>query len=1471
MRMKVVLVCLRLSLILFLTNDFVRANQLTMDADTLLIPMTTKTPDIDGDLDDVWKNVTNTRMIAYAPGYQTDGWTDLYSSFRVLWDTNNLYIFVTVIDDIISTNAANLWDKDCIEIYFDGDNSKNDQATGYDSNDVQWRYVYGESSGGNNHTNLAFRQTAFGYNFELAIPMNNFPVDLTDGHVFGCDIQTSDNDYGTLESVVKWWSENLNAWQDASLFGYARLTNRVVSDEMDVPFTLVQPAIDGAMDGIWLSAPEMTFNTYVEDFGLDLAAMSRWDDLQMSYRTMWDENNIYLYVSVIDQSVQTPSSNEWENDGIEIYFDGDNSKNDENTGYDENDLHWTYVYGCDEGEPGAEHAEHAWQKTELGYDLEIRIPADDLSFDLTANHAYGFEVQINDNDGNNRDDIAKWWSSSDNTWLDPSLFGTAKLIGQSGALAVYLTSPAPNSTVIAGDDLVISAEVVIDKGSVSKVEFLNENDKIGEDTQAPFGMVLNNVTEGIYKLSARVTTSTGKIARSSVITINVVPDSNLDRSEPPIFSVDHGFYQTSFELEISATTLPSTIKYSLDGSDPRFSETAVSGSAPVTVMIDPESSNKRPKTPAVIVRACVFQAGLAASDVVTNTYVFFDDVKTQQFPGGGWPTDNVNGQNFDWEMDANVVNDSRYSSLIDDALLDIPTISLVTDLDSLFDPQVGIYVNAEMHGMDWERMTSVELINPDGSEGFQINAGLRIRGGWSRHDYFPKHAFRLFFRNKYGAGKLKYPMFGDEGADEFDKLDLRTSQNYSWSAKDYEGHYNTMNKDVFSRDLQRDMGQPYTRSRYYHLYLNGMYWGLFQSQERAEASFAATYLGGDKNDYDVVKVDIGENWDRYEIEATDGNTDAWEEVWDALLYGFDGNDSYFQLQGMNPDATLNATYTNLVDIDNLIDYMLVIFYTGNFDAPCSKFMQNKNPNNFYCIYNRERKNGFIFLTQDSEHTLLVDGVSPGIGLFENRVNIGDLDDYYRMEVWGFPNFHPQWLHYYLLANEEYRMKFADHIDRHFFNNGEMTPAKSIERFMSRANEIQLAIIAESARWGDAQWEPARTKDDDWLPTVNSIVSTFFPARTAIVLDQLRDEGLYPTIDAPIFKQGSTQVKDEKIEISTNYNLTITNPNNHGSIYYTTDDSDPRLIGGSISSSAKNGANQADIAIGATTVVSARIKNGSTWSAIHKLTFVKPVDLGNLKITELHYHPLDEGTVNDGEYEFVELKNIGNTTLDLSQVAFTNGIDYTFPLGTNLPAGQFIVLASNKAEFDHRYGFMPFDEYIGQFDNGGERVVVQGATGDTLISFRYNDKSPWPVEPDGAGNSLVTKDLNPTGEPNDPSVWQASAQIHGSPSEDEKAVGIEMNLEHIPMSYALFQNCPNPFNLNTSIGFQLPHAGDVRLTVYNTAGQLVRILQHGVLPAGAYDIHWDSCDAAGNVVSSGVYLYRLQAGDEIRTRRMLLMK
>lgn len=89
--------------------------------------------------------------------------------------------------------------------------------------------------------------------------------------------------------------------------------------------------------------------------------------------------------------------------------------------------------------------------------------------------------------------------------------------------------------------------------------------------------------------------------------------------------------------------------------------------------------------------------------------------------------------------------------------------------------------------------------------------------------------------------------------------------------------------------------------------------------------------------------------------------------------------------------------------------------------------------------------------------------------------------------------------------------------------------------------------------------------------------------------------------------------------------------------------------------------------------------------------------------------------------------------------------------------------------------------------------------------------------------------------------------------------------------SLGQNTPNPFNPETRIAYTLPDAEQVRLTVYNLLGQVVRRLADQAQTAGRHEVRWDGRDEAGRVVASGVYLYRIEARGFSAVRRMVLLK
>jgi len=94
---------------------------------------------------------------------------------------------------------------------------------------------------------------------------------------------------------------------------------------------------------------------------------------------------------------------------------------------------------------------------------------------------------------------------------------------------------------------------------------------------------------------------------------------------------------------------------------------------------------------------------------------------------------------------------------------------------------------------------------------------------------------------------------------------------------------------------------------------------------------------------------------------------------------------------------------------------------------------------------------------------------------------------------------------------------------------------------------------------------------------------------------------------------------------------------------------------------------------------------------------------------------------------------------------------------------------------------------------------------------------------------------------------------------------------LPRSFSLAQNFPNPFNSSTVIRFELPEDGEVELAVYNLAGQRVAVLAQGWREAGTYTVRWDGRDEGERELASGVYLYRLRAGERMETRKLALVR
>ncbi|MCW5559622.1 MAG: lamin tail domain-containing protein, partial [Verrucomicrobiae bacterium] len=149
----------------------------------------------------------------------------------------------------------------------------------------------------------------------------------------------------------------------------------------------------------------------------------------------------------------------------------------------------------------------------------------------------------------------------------------------------------------------------------------------------------------------------------------------------------------------------------------------------------------------------------------------------------------------------------------------------------------------------------------------------------------------------------------------------------------------------------------------------------------------------------------------------------------------------------------------------------------------------------------------------------------------------------------------------------------------------------------------------------------------------------------------------------------------------------------------------------------------------------------------------------LVLSELHYHPMDE--VSGRNLEFLELYNAGAIPEDLSGARITGEVEYTFPEGTRLNAGAFLVVASAPQDVSAAYGITGvLGPYSGRLSNAGGDLALVARQGDQLFAFTYSTQPPWPAAADGGGHSLVL--ARASYGPADVRAWAASAWRGGSP-------------------------------------------------------------------------------------------------------------
>ncbi|MBN8247507.1 MAG: chitobiase/beta-hexosaminidase C-terminal domain-containing protein, partial [Verrucomicrobia bacterium] len=530
---------------------------------------------------------------------------------------------------------------------------------------------------------------------------------------------------------------------------------------------------------------------------------------------------------------------------------------------------------------------------------------------------------------------------------------------------------------------------------------------------------------------------------------------------PIQLSVPRGFYDAPIRVTLGTDTPGAEIRYTTNRTEP----SPTSGSV-YTAPLDLAATT--------VLRVAAFRPGWAPADLETQTYVFPADILTSRV------------------MRTAITQDPRYAAHMVPALRDLPSVSLTTPRP--------INGSSETRG-------SMEWLHPDGQPGVHAPCGIRHFGG--AFTDFTKKNFRLYFRSEYGASKLRYPLFegqerGRGAAQEFDSLELRSGSH----DMEMRGFYLS---NLFTDDTLLDMGRLNPHGRFVHLYLNGVYWGLYHLRERWNAAMHQEYLGGSRTNYEAING----NW----------NVGGWADPGTA----YDGDGSTWARV-----KSLRDRYQDVrpwLDVAQYTDFMIMWMFGGSEDE-------------YRCVGPTVPGTGFQFYLNDADGWFCV----PSYCAAGNRTGRGAPG----REAGDGPGSLFSTL--FKEGDPEYRILLADEIHRTLFNDGALTPARNAARLTRHTDAIARAFLAESARWN-------YLTPTEWAARRDSVLNTWLPRRTAEVRGQFRSAGFYPAVDAPTHAPASGPVAPGTV-------VRFLGPAG-ATIHYTLDGTDPRLPGGAVSPVARS--------------------------------------------------------------------------------------------------------------------------------------------------------------------------------------------------------------------------------------------------------------------------------------------------------------
>ncbi|MFC0016755.1 chitobiase/beta-hexosaminidase C-terminal domain-containing protein [Roseibacillus persicicus] len=402
---------------------------------------------------------------------------------------------------------------------------------------------------------------------------------------------------------------------------------------------------------------------------------------------------------------------------------------------------------------------------------------------------------------------------------------------------------------------------------------------------------------------------------------------------------------------------------------------------------------------------------------------------------------------------------------------------------------------------------------------------------------FEKPSMNIFFRPEFGERPIDYPFFGSNTVTEFDSLRVRAGKN-DW--------YNPFIKDELMRRLFINTGQVGSYGTIHTLWINGVYKGYYNTAERIREGFMQAHYNS------------SESWDVQQVNSfSSGDPTNWNKMLNYLR---------------TADLTTTAGYAGVLDyldVDNYLDYILVNAYAAMGDWP---------HNNWIAARERSSTGRWRFYVWDAEGAFGFSERSTSTNTFTEQLTLPSTR-FPTADAQTTTSQYIQAIYTLLKQSPEFRLRMADRAQKHLYNGGALVTSEITEVYNELRSEV-TPIIEETigGSFRDNFY-------NGWIAN-----NTRFNALTG----QLVSENAWPATSAPTFNQYGG-------EISQGFQLTIGNPNSGGTIYYTTDGSDPRGLGGIVLGDSYS----SPISLSEDTRVRARVLASGVWSPEIDFEFTLP--------------------------------------------------------------------------------------------------------------------------------------------------------------------------------------------------------------------------------------------------------------------------